>query len=344
MKATFYEKNLTMRVGEMDVVTPGPKDANIRIHYGGICGTDLHIYRGHMDWRVAESQIMGHEVSGVIEAVGDEVTSLQVGDRVTVMPLQPCNHCPTCDAGYHHICQNLKFMGIDSPGGFQEIWTAPEYTVFKIPQALSLEHAALIEPLAVACHDVRLSGIQQGDTAAILGGGPIGALIAMVAKSMGVNVLVSEISDYRVELLNKMGIETVNPQEADVEALVKEKTQGKGVDAVFEVTGHPSGIELACKLPKARGLIVVVGIFSEPVKVDLFQFFWKELQLRGARVYESEDFARAIELAAGGSLALDNLITHRYPLDAIADALDGIHQGMDAMKVLLTMNDETIKS
>ncbi len=125
MQAVFYEGNQVISVGECTPVAPGPGEVQLKVSHCGICGTDLHIYHGVMDKRVTFPQIMGHEVSGTVAAIGDGVEGFAVGDPVAVMPLDPCGDCPACDAGHSHICQNLKFLGIDTPGAFQSFWTVP---------------------------------------------------------------------------------------------------------------------------------------------------------------------------------------------------------------------------
>lgn len=339
MKAAFYERDATIRLGESEPVAPGPNDVQIQVAFGGICGTDLGIYHGKMDWRVAPSQIMGHEVSGVVTQVGNAVQNIAPGDRVTVMPLDPCGDCPACRAGHSHICQNLKFLGIDTPGGFQERWTVPSHTIVPLPDSLDLRHAALIEPIAVACHDVRLGEVQAGENVVVIGGGPIGALIALTARERSARVLLSEINPHRAARMQQLGIETVNPREVELPQLVEERTSGAGADVVFEVTGHPSGIETATKLPRTRGRIVIVGIFGQPAPVDLFRVFWRELRLLGARVYEREDFEKAVELAAGGTLPLDDIITDVLPLEALHDGLKRMDGGGDVMKILVRCSE-----
>ena len=136
-----------------------------------------------MDARVKMPQIMGHEMSEIVHKVGAGVQGFLEGDPVTVMPLDPCGACPACQAGHTHICHNLKFLGIDTPGAFQSYWTVPAHTLHKLPDNLSLAHGALIEPLAVACHDVRLAHVAPDDNVVVLGGGPIGMLVGLVAKT-----------------------------------------------------------------------------------------------------------------------------------------------------------------
>lgn len=339
MKAVYYEGNELLRIGKCVPVQPKANEVQISVHYTGICGTDMQIYHGHMDHRVNFPHIMGHEMSGVVHAVGDQVDHLQVGDRVVVMPLDSCGHCPACQKGHSHICHYLKFIGIETPGSMQTLWTVPSHTVIKIPEALSLSHAALIEPLAVACHDVRLGQVKSGENVVVVGGGPIGALIALTAKVHGARVLVSEINPHRIELLTKMGVDTIHPIKEDLAKYVDNWTERAGCDVVFEVTSSKAGAEIMTQLPRTRGRIVVVGIFNQAVPVDLHRFFWRELTLTGARVYEREDFDAAIQLAASGQLPLDDIITHRFSLNDVRQAFDQMKGGGNAMKVLLSCQE-----
>jgi 2-desacetyl-2-hydroxyethyl bacteriochlorophyllide A dehydrogenase len=288
-----------------------------------------------MDHRVTIPAVIGHEMSGVIESVGADVSRWAVGDRVTVRPLDSCGACPACKAGHSHVCQKLKIIGIDRPGAMQRLLTVPAHTLHSLPDALSLKDGALIEPIAVACHDVRLGEVKTDEFVVVLGGGPIGALIALVAQQKGARVVVSEVNSFRIKLLQGLGIKVINPAETDLVALVEQQTGGAGADVVFEVTSSKAGVELMTKLPRVRGRIVVVAIFNQPAPVDLFKFFWREISLRGARVYEAQDFEEAIALAASGALPLDKLITNVCPLDDLEWGLRQLEKGGEVMKVLI---------
>jgi 2-desacetyl-2-hydroxyethyl bacteriochlorophyllide A dehydrogenase len=194
----------------------------------------------------------------------------------------------------------------------------------------------MVEPIAVACHDVRMGAVAEGDYTVVIGGGPIGILIALVAKARGARVVLVEVNPFRVRLARDLGIEAVSPGETDVAALVNDQTSGAGADVVFEVSGSAAGVEMMTKLPRTRGRIVVVAIFADPPKVDLFRFFWRELKLTGARVYEPEDFEAAIHLAASGSLPLDRLITTVVPLDRLEEGLRQMERGGEVMKILVS--------
>ncbi|MCC6587678.1 MAG: alcohol dehydrogenase catalytic domain-containing protein [Bryobacterales bacterium] len=335
MRAAYYAGKETIHVGDCVPEAPGAGQVQIRVSHCGICGTDLHVWHGHMDHRVKTPQVIGHEMSGTIEAVGEGVSGWSAGDRVTVMPLDPCGECAACKAGHGHVCMKLKFIGIDVPGALQTLWTVPAHTLHRIPDSLTLEHAALIEPVAVACHDVRLGEVKAGEYAVVLGGGPIGTLVALVAKQAGARVLVSEVNPFRIELARKLGLDVVDPKEIDLIQHVWAETGGTGADVVFEVTGNAASAEVMTELPRVRGRIVIVGVFAKPVPVNLHKFFWRELKLCGARVYEHQDFEKAIELAASRALPFDGLITDVYALDRLGEGLQQMEKGGAVMKILV---------
>jgi len=192
--------------------------------------------------------------------------------------------------------------------------------------------------VAVACHDVRRAGLKAGQFAVVLGGGPIGLLIAMVARAEGAKVLISEINPFRLEFARKAGFEVVNPAEQDLVAAVTAATDGVGADVVFEVTAAAAAAKVMTELPRVRGKIVVVGIYAQPPEVNLHKFFWRELELYGARLYESEDFDRALEVSAGGSLPLDSLVTGVFPLAEIQSGFASLENNTTAIKTLIQVS------
>jgi 2-desacetyl-2-hydroxyethyl bacteriochlorophyllide A dehydrogenase len=340
MKAVLYEGNRQIRTGVSQPEKPGIGQVRIEVAYGGLCGTDLHIFYGDMDNRVGKPQIIGHEMSGVIAEVGSEVNTVQVGDRVTVMPLNSCGKCTACRNGIGYICHNLQVLGVDRPGAFQSSWTVPAGIVFPLPDSISLKYGALIEPLAVACHDLRMGRVKAGESVVVIGGGPIGALIAMVAQHIGARVILSEINAFRREMIEELnlGIQTVNPLEQDLVQVVRDWTDDGGADAVIEVTGSKSAAAVMLDLLRAQGRVVIVGIFSAPPaapQVDLHRVFLRELQIQGARVYESQDFDQAIALAASGALPLEQIVTHVISMDEVGQGLQQMADGAEVMKILV---------
>ncbi len=334
MKSSYYEGNRTFSVQSSNPVAPGVGEVRLDVAYCGICGTDLHIFHGAMDQRVDFPQSIGHEASATVAEIGEGVHGFEVGDPVVVRPLD--NRLETeADRGYSHICKDLKFIGIDSPGAFQNSWTVPAFALHKIPVGTDLKLAALTEPLAVACHDVRIGEVQSGEMVVVLGGGPIGILIALVAKARGARVVLSELNRTRIEFAQSVGIEAVNPLETNLAELCQRMTSGRGADVVFEVSGAKAAALSMTELLSIRGRMVVVAIYPTPTEIDLFQFFWKELQLRGARVYEKEDYEEAISLIASGALPIGKMITDVVPLEGIQRAFDSLASSQNAMKVLI---------
>lgn len=334
MTAVYYEGAGRFTVGRGDPVSPGPGEIRLAVAYCGVCGTDLHIARGHMDHRVAAPQVIGHEMSGFVAELGSGVAGFDEGDAVVVRPLDTRGETPA-DKGVSHICRELKFLGIDTPGAFQSSWTVPAFTVHKLPVGVDLRLAALVEPLAVACHDVRRAELLEGETAVVLGGGPIGLLVALVARQGGARVLLSEPNSFRAELARSVGLDVVDPTTTDLAARVLAQSEGAGADVVFEVSGAPSAASIMTELAGLRGRIVVVAIYPEPQPVRLFDFFWKELRMVGARVYEPTDYERAIDLLALDVLPLDSLVTAVEPLGALPRVFETLLNGPDAMKILM---------
>jgi len=198
-----------------------------------------------------------------------------------------------------------------------------------------LKLAALVEPLSVACHDVRLSELQAGEVAVVLGGGPIGMLVAMVAKNKGARVIISEVNPVRIALAKELGFEVVNPIEIDVVAYMEKETDGKLADVVFEVAGVQATVDLMVHIAGIRSRVVMVAIHGQAKQVNLFQFFWKELKLIGARVYEKEDYEEAIQLITKNELPFEKMITKVEPLSNIQNVFENIDKNPDGMKVLL---------
>ena len=330
MSAVFYEGAGAFSLGESRVESPAPGEVRLQVAYCGICGTDLHIAHGAMDGRIPTPMVIGHEMSGTVAEVGVGVAGFRPGDPVVVRPLDTREATPA-DRGFSHIGRRLRFIGIDAPGALQASWTVPAFTLHALPPGLDLRLAALAEPLAVACHDVRRGEVAAGETAVVIGGGPIGTLIAIVARARGARVIVVEPDEARRTLAAELGLSARDPAELDVLA----ETDGVGAEVVFEVSGSAPGILAATQHAAIRGRVVVVAIFPKPKPVALFDLFWKELELRGARVYEPEDFEAAIELLADGSLGLERLITAVEPLQRVPDVFAELRAGRTAMKILV---------
>ncbi len=339
MRAACYVGDRTLTVVDAEPQPPGEGEVAVDVAYTGICGTDLHILHGAMDGRVTRPAVLGHEMAGTVSAIGDEVADWVVGDRVTVIPLGSCGECPACRAGHGHICHKLNFLGIDSPGSMQTTWTVPAEVLIALPADLTLERAALAEPTAVAVHDVSRADVREGERALVVGGGPIGMLVACTARARGAEVVVVELSAPRLALAQRLGFQTLDPAAMDAQQFVTDWTNGAGADVAFEVSGAVAGIETAIQSLAVRGRLVVVAIHSTPPPVNLFRVFWRELTIIGARVYERADFVEAVRLLNDGAIPADELITRVDLLADVASAFAELESGR-AMKVLIDCQGE----
>ena len=338
--AVRYTAARTLTTGPAESEPPGPGLVELAPAYVGICGTDLHIFHGDMDARVKAPAVIGHEMSGRVVRVGAGVEGFAPGDPVTVMPLRWDGTCPACRRGNSHVCQNLDFIGIDSPGAMQQRWTVPATTLVRLPESLPLDHAALVEPTAVAVHDVGRAAVRAGERVVVVGGGPVGVLIALVARAAGAEVRVVEPNAHRRLLAERVGLSTWDPAAEDLTELITDWTEGAGADVAFEVSGAEAGVRTAVDALAVRGRLCLVAIHSQPRPVNLHRFFWRELTLIGARLYDRGDFEEAVRLVADGSIPAPELISKIVPLSQAPSAFEALESGGDVMKVLLDCTAE----
>jgi (R,R)-butanediol dehydrogenase/meso-butanediol dehydrogenase/diacetyl reductase len=339
--AVRYHSARRLDTGPSHATAPGPGEVELAPAYVGICGTDLHVFHGDMDARVTAPAVIGHEMSGRVLRVGSDVRGWQPGDPVTVMPLRWDGTCPACVKGNRHVCQNLDFIGIDSPGAMQQRWTVPASTLIRLPDDLRLDHAALVEPTAVAVHDVGRADIRRDERVVVVGGGPVGILIALVARAKGADVRLVEISDHRRQLAAALGLITWNPIADDVSELVRQWTEDAGTDVSFEVSGAAAGVQTAVDVLAVRGRLCLIAIHPRPREVDLHRFFWRELTLIGARLYDRSDFEEAVRLVADGTIPADALISRIVPLADAPAAFEALEAGGKVMKILVDCANAT---
>lgn len=339
--AVRYTSARTLDTAPAAASEPGPGEVELAPAYVGICGTDLHIFHGDMDARVAAPAVLGHEMAGRVVRVGPGVEGWLPGDAVTVMPLRWDDACPACRAGHQHICQHLDFIGIDSPGAMQQRWSVPAATLIRLPGTLPLDRAALVEPTAVAVHDVGRAAVKDGEKVVVVGGGPVGILIALVARATGAEVRVVELNAHRRLLAEELGLSTWDPAATDITDLVQRWTGGAGADVAFEVSGAAGGVDTAVDVLGVRGRLCLVAIHPRPREINLHRFFWRELTLVGARLYDRGDFERAVTLVADGTIPAQRLITKIVPLTEAPAAFEALESGGDVMKILVDCTDDT---
>jgi 2-desacetyl-2-hydroxyethyl bacteriochlorophyllide A dehydrogenase len=334
VKAISYQGKNSVAVVDKPVPQATEKQVLIRVDYAGICGTDLSIASGKHP-RAAPPLVMGHEFSGrVVELPVGSRSGLKIDDPVTVFPLLSCGECYICQMGMPHVCKCLGLLGIDTDGAFAEYVLASEDSVLKIPEGLAGAEGALIEPLSVCIHSARMSRLQIGDVVVVTGAGPIGLLMAMVARAAGAaEVIVTEVAPVRIAGAREMGFSVLDAASENLVSQVLDLTGGRGGDIVFEATGHPSVASYLMELVRIRGQIVQVGIFKEPVPLDMRTLNFHEVDVIGARVYEKEDFRRSISLLAKGVFNLQPLVTDVMPLDQGADGF-ATAQNATSLKVM----------
>ena len=333
MRAAFYQGARTFTAGEMEKPTPVRDEALLRVRRVGICGTDLHIFQGHLDHRVPRGGVIGHETFGeVVEAPGP--SGFTRGDRVVVEPVVCCGSCRACRMGASYLCYQLKVLGVDLPGGMREYWAVSTSRLLRVPDSITDDHAALIEPLAVAVHDVNRADVKRGDAVLVFGGGPIGTLIALVARHRGARVAVAELNPFRLDILESFGLERVGPG-TDVVKWTDQWTDGTGVDVAFEVTGNPVAARAVAEVVRVWGTVSIVAIHAEPVPVNLYQMFARELVMHGSRLYARADWEEAIRLVASGAVPVAPLVSRRIPLEALQRGMEEALGGGPVMKVLV---------
>jgi 2-desacetyl-2-hydroxyethyl bacteriochlorophyllide A dehydrogenase len=302
----------------------GDHDVLLRVKASSICGGDIHLYKGKHPLASLPMAI-GHEISGEIIQAGRAVSKVSVGDRVAVEPVIVCGRCYFCLRGEYHLCQNIRYQYSAGQGGFTPYFVAPENWVHLLPDSVSYEEGALLEPLAVAVHAARKADLGLGQSAAIFGAGGIGLFLLQVARAAGCNsVLVVDLLEHRLKTALSLGATTViNAAEEDpVERILKE-TEGLGVDRSFEAVGVEKTLHQCAQSLKKGGICVLIGLFEEAhhVHFPINLFVQKEIQIRGCRGY-CWDFQVALELIKARQVRLTPLISHQLPLTDLPKAFE----------------------
>lgn len=323
-----------------DIPIPEVKENQIKIKMKciGVCGSDIHVNHGKHPY-TSYPVVQGHEVSAVVEETGKDVTNVKVGDVVTIQPQVVCGKCYPCTHGMYNDCEKLKVMGFQTTGMASEYFVVDAKKALKLPDGMSFEHGAMIEPLAVAVHAVRRYGDVEGKKVLVLGGGPIGNFVAQTAKAMGATkVLLSELSTYRLDTAKKCGINTVNPNEKDLKETISECFGADGADVIFECIGINTTMKQAIEYARKGSDIIVVGVFADLGMINMGFIQDHELRLIGTAMYREEDYKKAIELVNEGLIEFDALITHRVKFKDYAKAYKIIDEQKDkAMKVIIEM-------
>lgn len=306
---------------ERTVDEPKGKEVLIKIVSSGICGSDLHLFKGKHP-SVSLPAAIGHELSGDVIAIGNQVKNIVIGDRVTIEPSIVCGECIACQTGNYGYCENISFTYRNGDGAMANYITVLETNVFTLPDNMSYDVGTLIEPLSVATHAVRRADIKLGEKVLIIGGGVIGILVASLSRLSGATeVVVVDSNDYRLNLAIEMGAtHIINRKKEDVLEVIDSLTDGYGVDKSFECVGAESAFIQAIMGIRKNGLATILGIFENPnVTIPATRFITHEIKVQGSQGY-CWDFPIALSVAH--SIPLEKLITHRFPLDKLQEGLE----------------------
>jgi 2-desacetyl-2-hydroxyethyl bacteriochlorophyllide A dehydrogenase len=322
MKSAALTAPRTFELREMDMPQPGAGEALIRVRSVGVCGSDLHFYRG--EFPVPSGFVLGHECAGEVEALGGGVTGFERGDRVALELFTVCLRCDQCRSGNYHLCPTRTANGLNRPGGLREYMAVQSYAMYKLPPEVDCELGALCEPLAVAVHGLRLVDLRFGERVAVLGAGTIGLMALVAAKAMGATWTgITARHPHQRAMAQALGADAVFAD--DGEGIAQLTAAALDADVVVEtVGGHANTLQEAMSVAGVGGRISVLGAFTQPVQIHPITFFLKELRIFGSNCYgrpgRRSDYELAIEIMRRNAASFRPLITHRFPLAQVAEA------------------------
>ncbi|MFC6602818.1 2,3-butanediol dehydrogenase [Ectobacillus funiculus] len=348
MKAALWYNEKDIRVENITEPAVGEHEVKIKVSYCGICGSDLHEYlagpifipvdKPHPISKDKAPIVMGHEYAGEVVEVGEAVTDIQIGDRVCVEPIYSCGKCTSCQKGHYNVCEQLGFVGLSGGyGGFAEYSVVPAKMVHKIPDHMTWEQAALVEPTAVAVHAVRQSELRIGDSVAVFGTGPIGLLVIQAAKAAGASKIIAvEVSPERREIAKQVGAHLViNPLEVDAVEAIND-TNGIGVDVAFEVAGIEPTMQAAIQAARTEGNVVNISIWEKTANIPLNNFILTERRMTSIIAYRNI-FPQVIQLIANNQIQASELVTKHISLDDIvSEGFDALTKNKNQIKILVS--------
>jgi L-iditol 2-dehydrogenase len=331
LKALVHTAPLRLEFVDRPLPVLGPRDVLVRVASVAICGSDVHGYTGATGRRIPPI-VMGHEASGVIETVGAEVNGWRPGDRVTFDSTVYCDECPNCRAGRINLCERRQILGVSTPafrrdGAMAEFVAVPSWILHRLPDGLSFDEAALVEPAAVAMHAVRITAIEPGAAVVVVGAGAIGLLVMQALKPRDSGpVVVLDVRDERLELAPRLGVDvTVNSEATDPAAALEKATGRSTADAVFEAVGIGRTVQLAADLTGPGGQLTLIGNVQPSVEMNLQATVSKELTIRGSAASAGE-YPDCLALMASGRIQTRPLVSRVVPLAEGQAAFDSLRR------------------
>ncbi len=349
MKAGILYADRDIRVGVAPDPRIKPDEVLVQTGYAGICGTDLHIYRGEFHARVKTPAIQGHEFGGVIAEVGKDVKDYKVGDRVVVDPIVSCHACPACLSGHINACRTLKLLGVDLDGGFGQFVAAPASHLCSLPDSVPMVYAPMVEMYGLGCHVLLRGEVQPAESVVILGAGKLGlSVLDVLCHKAGANLtIVSDLQPFRLETARKLGADyTINIEKENAVERVMEITKGAGVDCVIEAVGHfheikgqEAPLAQAVKMIRNGGRIVTCGLGEQLSAVHFKTLVIKEAQIIASRVTLGE-FPRAIRLMEKGLVHPELMVTDQMALRDVTAAFAKVDkEDPKTIKVVVDVQD-----
>ncbi len=332
----------TLEVREMPAPPdPGPGEVLVKLRAVGICGSDMHWYHGGIGRnRMAPGQVLGHEPAGEVVAVGKGVADLSPGRRVAIEPAITCGHCEPCRSGRHNNCLTSIFMGSPQmPGLFREFAVVPAHNAVAVPDPLTFDEITLLEPVAVMLHVLELVNVRIGDTVAVMGAGPVGLLMASVARVAGAHrVFIADKIPHRLRIAREMGVGVALHTETEpVADAILDQTRGRGVDIVFDAAGAPESVNTGIRIARAGGQLVMIGIPDEVgLSLDIHTAMNKELNIQTIK-RSNHNVHGALDLLRSGKISTA-LVTHHFPLERTPEAFETLAAYRDGVgKVIIEL-------
>ncbi|MCC6731547.1 MAG: alcohol dehydrogenase catalytic domain-containing protein [Chthonomonadales bacterium] len=325
-----------LEIRDVPAPRPGAGEVLLRVRRIGVCGSDVHVFHGTHPY-TPYPVVQGHELMATVEALGPGASGLQPGQPVTALPQIVCGECAPCRRGDWHICESLKVRGFQAPGCAQDLFVTSAWNVVPLPTGFTPEQGALVEPVAVAVHAVGRAPALAGRAVAVLGAGPIGNLVAQVARGEGARVLVTDLSDDRLEVARRCGVEAVSHAGREPLREAARRVFGSdGVEVAFECAGAEASVGAAISTIGKGGTIVIVAVFGQRPRVDLGLVQDRELSLVGTLMYRHGDYERAIGLIRSDAVATGPLVSAHFAFERYADAYRYIDEHGDrCVKVMV---------
>ncbi|KAL8670048.1 MAG: hypothetical protein Q9168_005394 [Polycauliona sp. 1 TL-2023] len=331
MKAVRFHGKKDLRLDDIEIPKCGKGQVKVKPAFVGICGTDLHEWedganiiptKPHPITKEQAPLTLGHEFSGVVEEVGEDVTDVKIGQRVSVQPIIYDGTCGACQDGLVNCCDNNGFIGLTGwGGGLSEHVVVPRTAIYDIPDNVSMELGAMVEPLSVAWHAIDVSPFKNGDAVLVLGGGPIGLAVIQCLRARGAEkIIASEVAPGRREFAKKLGAHyTLDPTKDDVVAKVKEICGGVGADVAFDAAGVQVGLEQALKAIRAQGTLVNIAVWNKPAHLNMNDMVFREKKYVGTTTFVPGDFGHVLDAISSGNLKPEPMITGKIKMNEVVE-------------------------